>query len=63
MPQETKSQGFGDDFEKIAKLLRADKLAKKVASALGKEDCGCGKRKETLNRLFPYNKEQNNEPG
>ena len=25
-----------------------------VAKATGK-DCGCNKRKETLNRLFPYN--------
>ena len=54
MGQETKSQGFGDDFEKLAKALKMDKLAQKAANAMGKEDCGCQKRKETLNRIFPY---------
>jgi hypothetical protein len=29
-------------------------VVEKVAKAAGK-DCGCNKRKETLNRLFPYN--------
>ena len=29
-------------------------LGDTVAKATGK-DCGCGKRQDTLNRLFPYN--------
>ena len=37
-----KSKGLGDTVAKITK-------------ATGK-DCGCGERKDTLNRLFPYNK-------
>lgn len=58
MGQETKSQGFGDDFEKLAKALRMDKVANKAANLVGKKDCGCAKRKEALNRMFPY---KNNE--
>ena len=44
-----KSQGFGDDFEKLAKAMRLDKLAQIAANSIGKEDCGCKKRKESLN--------------
>ena len=44
-----KSQGFGDDVERIAKAIRADIAAKKIAKSLGKEDCGCSERKEILN--------------
>jgi hypothetical protein len=31
------------------------KVVDKVAKATGK-DCGCGARKDTLNRVFPYKK-------
>lgn len=59
MGEKKRSQGFGDDFEKVAKAMRLDKVANQVASAMGKEDCGCKKRKEALNKMFPYkNKEQ-----
>ena len=37
----TKSKGLGDSIEKITK-------------ATGK-DCGCNSRKNTLNKMFPYN--------
>jgi len=47
-----KSSGVGDTVEKITKATGIDKLAK---WALG-EDCGCDKRKETLNNIFPYQK-------
>ena len=49
-----KSKGLGDSIEKITKATGIKKVVDKVAKATGK-DCGCGKRKETLNRLFPYN--------
>lgn len=47
-----KSSGVGDTVEKITKATGIDKLAK---WALG-EDCGCDKRKKTLNNIFPYQK-------
>tara|TARA_Y100000361_G_scaffold5940_1_gene5080 strand:+ start:786 stop:950 length:165 start_codon:yes stop_codon:yes gene_type:complete len=49
-----KSKGLGDSIEKFTKATGIKKVVEKVAKATGK-DCGCNKRKETLNRLFPYN--------
>ena len=54
MPIERKSQGFGDDIEKVAKKLGLDRVADRIAKSLNKEDCGCGARKEALNKMFPY---------
>jgi len=50
------SKGFGDTIAKVTNALGLDKVAETVAHAVGKEDCGCNKRKEKLNDLFPYNK-------
>lgn len=44
------SKGLGDSVEKVLKATGIDKVAKKV---LG-DDCGCDKRKEALNKMFPY---------
>ena len=52
---EKKSKGLGDTIEKITKATGIKKVVDKI-SELTKKDCGCGKKKETLNRLFPYNK-------
>jgi len=48
-----KSKGLGDTIEKITKATGIKKVVDKVSKAAGK-DCGCAKRKETLNRFFPY---------
>jgi hypothetical protein len=48
-----KSQGLGDTIEKITTATGIKKVVDKVAEATGK-DCGCSKRKDTLNRAFPY---------
>mgnify|MGYP003140937047 FL=1 len=50
-----KSRGFGDTVEKVAKAIGADKVAKAYEKATG-NDCGCGKRRDTLNRVFPYDR-------
>jgi len=50
--QEIKSTGLGDTVEKVLRSTGIDKLAKAI---LG-EDCGCDKRQELLNNLFPYGK-------
>ena len=47
-------QGLGDTSAKVFKQYNIDKLAQKVAKAAGKEDCGCEKRQEKLNEMFPY---------
>ena len=49
-----KSKGLGDSIEKITKATGIKKVVDKVNKSTGK-DCGCNKRKETLNRFFPYN--------
>jgi len=50
----TKSKGLGDSIAKLTHALGIDVLAEKVAHALGKEDCGCERRREKLNSLVPY---------
>jgi hypothetical protein len=51
-----KSTGLGDTVEKITKVTGIKAVTEAISKATGK-DCGCGKRKETLNRVFPYIKE------
>ena len=50
-----KSKGLGDSIEKFTKATGIKKVVNKISKATGK-DCGCGKRKDTLNRMFPYKK-------
>ena len=47
-------KGLGDVVEKVARITQMDKVAKFVAKAAGKEDCGCSKRQDTLNKRFPF---------
>ena len=49
-----KSKGLGDSIQKITKATGIKKVVDTVSKATGK-DCGCGKRQETLNKIFPYN--------
>ncbi len=50
----SKSKGLGDDIKKVTSAVKLDILAEKVAHAIGKSDCGCSKRQEKLNKMFPY---------
>jgi hypothetical protein len=54
-----KSRGLGDDIKKITSATRLDKLAERIAE-LTNSDCGCDRRQEKLNKLFPRkrNKQQ-----
>jgi hypothetical protein len=54
------SKGLGDTIAKVTHVLKLDVLAEKVANALGEEDCGCKRRREKLNELFPYKKPEEN---
>ena len=49
-----KSKGLGDSIEKFTKATGIKKIVDTVSEKV-KKDCGCSKRKDTLNRLFPYN--------
>ena len=50
------SKGLGDTIAKLAKFVGFDKIADKIAKLFGKEDCGCNRRREKLNKIVPYNK-------
>ena len=49
-----KSKGLGDTIEKITKATGIKKVVDTV-NKITKKPCNCGERKDTLNRLFPYN--------
>jgi len=51
-----KSSGLGDTVAKITNTFGLDKVAEAVANAVGKDDCGCNKRRQKLNDMFPYKK-------
>ena len=53
--EKKKSKGLGDSIEKITKATGIKKVVETISKTTGK-DCGCKKRKDNLNRLFPYNK-------
>ena len=48
-------EGLGDSVEKFTKATGIRKIAEKIAEKTGKP-CGCNKRKEKLNKMFPYGK-------
>tara|TARA_R110002051_G_scaffold54728_2_gene102304 strand:- start:246 stop:425 length:180 start_codon:yes stop_codon:yes gene_type:complete len=52
---EIKSRGLGDSVERFTKATGIKKVVDTVAKATGK-GCGCNKRKDALNRAFPYKK-------
>jgi hypothetical protein len=51
--ESNESKGLGDSIEKITKATGIKKVVEKIT---GKKDCGCKKRREALNKRFPYNK-------
>tara|TARA_R100000458_G_C8244155_1_gene222522 strand:- start:1076 stop:1276 length:201 start_codon:yes stop_codon:yes gene_type:complete len=55
MKKSNQSKGLGDSVEKFTKATGIKSLAELAMGAVGKKDCGCKKRKEWLNNVFPYN--------
>jgi len=45
------SKGLGDTIEKITTVTGIKAVADKIPGG-----CGCGKRKDKLNEMFPYKK-------
>ena len=45
-----RSKGLGDTIAKITKATGIKALVKKIPG-----DCGCNKRQDKLNKMFPYN--------
>ena len=49
------SKGLGDTVEKFTRATGIKKAVDAVSKAVGK-DCGCNKRRDKLNKMFPYKK-------
>jgi hypothetical protein len=49
-------RGLGDTIANFTQVTGLNNLARMGAKAMGKKDCGCGKRQEVLNKAFPYKK-------
>jgi glycerol dehydrogenase-like iron-containing ADH family enzyme len=47
------SRGLGDDIAKITEATGIKSVVDKVSEAIN-VPCGCKKRQEALNNLFPY---------
>ena len=54
--ENNKSKGLGDSIERFTKATGIKSLVQMGAKAVGKKGCGCNKRKEALNKKFPYKK-------
>lgn len=52
------AKGLGDTIESITEVTGIKAAVELFNKATGL-DCGCDKRKETLNKLFPYNRNIN----
>ena len=50
-----KSRGLGDSIEKFTRATGIKKVVDTVAQATN-SDCGCKNRRDSLNRMFPYDK-------
>ena len=59
-PAEVKGMsGLSDLVDKITTKTGIKAVVDKIAKATGK-DCGCNKRRDILNRLVPFKKEDDN---
>jgi hypothetical protein len=57
------SRGLGDSIEKFTTATGMKTIVTKVNNAMGKteeDSCGCKKRREALNKKFPYKQTTNN---
>ena len=46
-------KGLGDTIERVTQATGIKKVAETISNKMGKP-CGCGERRDTLNRMFPY---------
>ena len=51
--QMQESKGLGDTIHKITTATGIKKVVDKISEKTGKP-CGCGKRRDALNKMFPY---------
>tara|TARA_R110002020_G_scaffold16533_6_gene58385 strand:- start:4321 stop:4491 length:171 start_codon:yes stop_codon:yes gene_type:complete len=56
MEESKKSKGLGDSIEKFTRKSGLKTIMGLAGYDEGKKDCGCNKRREMLNKAFPYKK-------
>ena len=56
------NKGLGDTIAKFTETTGIAKIVEAVTETLGIEDCGCGRRQENLNRIFPYKSNTSSAP-
>ena len=56
MEESNKSRGLGDSIEKFTRKSGLKTVMGLAGFGEGGKDCGCNKRKEWLNKQFPYKK-------
>ena len=56
MKESNQSKGLGDSVENFTKSTGLKSLMEISMGMMGKKDCGCNKRREWLNKRFPYKK-------
>jgi len=54
----SESKGLGDTIEKLTTRTRIKALVEANRKRTGKE-CGCKRRKDKLNKMFPYKNAKN----
>tara|TARA_R100000544_G_C2179399_1_gene36136 strand:+ start:117 stop:293 length:177 start_codon:yes stop_codon:yes gene_type:complete len=54
----SESKGLGDSVEKLTRRLKIKQLLDARKKRTGK-DCGCSKRRDKLNKIFPYKTSKN----
>ena len=54
----SESKGLGDSVERLAMRLKIKQLLEARKKRTGK-DCGCSKRRDKLNKIFPYKNSKN----
>ena len=57
MESNQQSRGLGDTIDKITTATGIKSVVHAV-SKIVKKDCGCNKRRDDLNKRFPYNNEK-----
>jgi len=55
----SKSKGLGDTIEKLTTRTKIKALVEANRKRRGKKECGCAKRKDKLNKMFPYKDSKN----
>jgi hypothetical protein len=52
------ARGLGDTVERVLDATGIGPVAKKIITTVTGKPCGCAKRRDLLNKLVPYTKEQ-----